>query len=116
MLAVMIVSIGLTAVIKAYGTCVDVLRVSDDTLASVFLVKEKVSEAELDRTKSSERKDLPPASGFFGAPFGGYGWEIRREPSDIPGLDLNEFKTFRVDEGRERFFEISSYAPQRKVK
>ena len=96
MLAVLVVSIGLTVVIKAYGTCVEVLRVSDDTLASVFLAKEKAAEAELDRTISIERKDLPPSSGIFGPPFGNYGWEICREPSDTPGLDLHTIMTFPI--------------------
>jgi len=85
MMAVAILSVGMTLTLRSFSTAINVVRVSQDMVIAGNLMEQKVFELE-------NSPVLRPGKdkGDFGKDFDGYSWIL--ETSELEDTDLNEVK------------------------
>jgi hypothetical protein len=85
LMAVVVLSIGIMGVLRAYAGSVTTLEAGQYTIDAVSLLKQKMSDTEL---MLLEKEEITRESdkGAFESPYEGFLWEWAIEPTEIEGL------------------------------
>ena len=109
LLAVMVLAIGLGGVLTAYAKAAGTIRVAQDNVEAFLLLKEKMTEIELQQKQNGA---LPAGrrEGIFAEPFHNYAWET--EVRAGPEAALVEVVTTVRQIHSGRHFSLATYLPR----
>ena len=110
MLAVTILSVGMVGVLRAYAVSVSALEASQESVAAVYLLKEKMTQIE---KEAGEEGGIAPGrwDGEFENGFEGFTWELTVMPGSTRGL--NESILTVSHKGKPRRFSLVTYVENR---
>ena len=109
MITVIILTVGIFGIIRAYMKSLDVLYISKGAMVEVSLAERKMAEL---RRSELENGGLEQAreKGAFPSPYEYFDWESEVYPSDVKGLNLLKVKCFDGRGHRLNEFVLVSYA------
>ena len=107
-MAVVILAVGITAVLRAFETSLVALAEARNTLLAHLLIREKIVAAELDLLEGPEAPTGPVTGSFRD-----FQWQLDLESLAVP--DGGGYRLYRLDvaawrEGSERIYSVSTYA------
>ena len=108
LLAVVILSIGIAGVLRAYVTSIGALEISRDTVNTIELLKEKMADVEQDMIELGGIS-AGSANGQFAGEFEDYAWTSEAKTSVQEGLCELALSVFRDEDGARRF-SVVTYA------
>ncbi len=104
LLALFILSIGLTLVIRSFGSSLGALRTSDDYTQAMLLLEERIWELE------AKGSILPGTSGgTFPQEAGKYQWQVSASPPNAKGLSETRVTITFKQRGRPRDLSVVTY-------
>jgi len=115
MLAVVILGLGMSGVLRSYFSLIDGFRVARDYTDSAFLAKEKMSEFEQQALENSGVV-LGKGSGFFSADFDNFKWEEDCSSLGVGGLDTLELSVFNINSKSGRQIKLVTYVKDKETK
>jgi len=113
MLTVVILSIGIIGVIRAYIFSLDALGVSQVYIDAVSLAQDKmieVKQVEIENGGLAQGK----SEGAFQGRYDGFNWELEVGASDIKGLNTVKVTVFKQKANPSRKFTLVSYVENKK--
>ncbi len=113
LLAVVILSIGIVGVLRAYATSIGALEISRDTVNTIELLKEKMADVEQDMIEQGGIS-AGSASGQFEGEFKDYQWAWEATTSAQEGLCELAMSVLRADGARQ--FSLVTYAQNKDYK
>jgi len=111
LLAVVILSIGIAGVLRAYAASIGALEISRDTVNTIELLKEKMADVEQDMIEQGGIS-AGSARGQFAEEFKDYNWTWEARTSAREGLCELAMSIFRGENGT-RQFSVVTYAPNK---
>lgn len=114
LLAVVVLSVGMVGVLRAYATSVGALEISRETVNTIELLKEKM--ADIEQTMIEQGGvSAGSASGQFEGESGDYGWTWEAGTTARESLCELALSVFRIDDGA-RQFSVVTYARDKDYK
>lgn len=114
LLAVVILSIGIAGVLRAYATSIGALEINRDTVNTIELLKEKMADVEQDMIEQGGIS-AGSSSGQFEGEFENYNWAWEAKTIAREGLCELALSVFRSD-GSARQFSVVTYARDKDYK
>lgn len=111
LLAVVILSIGLVGILRAYQTSLTALGVGQESINAFCLLEEKMSDVE-QQVKEQEGLSAGTSRGEFKDSFANYEWEL--EIKSGPGDELNEAVLAVYYKGHPRRYSLATYVDAKK--
>jgi prepilin-type N-terminal cleavage/methylation domain-containing protein len=106
LLAVVILSIGVAGVLRAYAGSVHILEISQENIEAMSLLKEKMSDLQQEMIEEGG-VSAGSSTGNFEGDFSNYAWELAVQPTLKEGLHELDLVVYHPD--RTRKFSLTTY-------
>jgi type II secretion system protein I len=112
-LAVAILSIGITSIFRAYIVCLDVMRASQEYTTALSLAKNKLADYQQQELREKGLR-VQEQEGHFDDPFREYEWKAHITPSDQKDLNTVQMTVYNGASGSKKEINLYGYVKEKK--